>query len=107
MHARGMRAGRAAAAHADRLKVTLATSYFLSRLAWSCLAHQELYEALQYEGESMMHWCKREVEWAAEWLLKTHVASGGDGGGWQAGDRLVLMVRSAQRARLAQCMVGC
>ena len=61
---------------ADRLKITLPTSYMVSRLAWSCLLHQDTYAEVEYNNETMLHWCLREVEWGTDWLLRTHVFSG-------------------------------
>lgn len=79
---------------ADRLKITLPTSYMLSRLAWSCSYYHDVYAGLQYDGQSMLYWCKREVKFGAYWLLRTHVpGAAGRTKTWGADDKFVIMVR--------------
>lgn len=82
--------------HADRLKITLASGFALSRLAFSCLYHADVYSQHNYKGRNMMYWCKREVRWGAEYLLKTHVTKGGAGSKetFDGDDKFVIMVRS-------------
>lgn len=84
---------------ANRLKVTQASAYYISRTAISCSYFREVYGKLEYGGESMLHWCKWEVRWGADWLLKTHVRSKDSKGPntWTIGpngDKFVVMVRS-------------
>jgi hypothetical protein len=80
--------------HADRLKVTFATGYFISRLAFSCLLQRETYAQLSYQGQSMLHWCEREVDWGTRWLLKTHIFSGSQRPDtWGPQDKFVVQVR--------------
>lgn len=84
---------------ADRLKVTQASAYYISRTAINCALFRGVYENLKFDGETMMHWCKREVRWGADWLLKTHVRAekGNEGASkWKLGangDKFVAMVR--------------
>jgi hypothetical protein len=79
---------------ADRLKVTLATGYFISRLAFSCLLQHDTYAQVSYQGKSMLHWCMREVNWGTRWLLKTHAFSGAQRPDtWGAKDKFVVQVR--------------
>jgi hypothetical protein len=80
---------------ADRLKVTLAEGYFASRIAWSCLYQQKVYSSMQYHDKDMLFWCKREVKWAAESLLKAHQYQGGSRPDkWNDGDQMVVQVRA-------------
>jgi hypothetical protein len=80
--------------HADRLKITLASSYAIARLALSCTTLKNTYATLTYGGKSMLHWCKREVAWGAKYLLKTHQYSGSERPAvWGSGDKFVVMVR--------------
>lgn len=75
-----------------------------SRLAVNCLYFREFYEATMFGGETMMHWCKREVQWAADWLMKTHITSGPKSDKWKEADQLVVMVRLSL---LAVVFTGC
>lgn len=75
------------------MKITLPTSYLISRLAWSCLYQQKTYRQVTYDGETMWHWCLREVEWGTRWLLKTHVYKGQQRPSrWTKGDKFVVQV---------------
>jgi hypothetical protein len=66
----------------------------LSRLAWSCAYYHDVYAGIQYEGQSMLYWCKREVKFGAYWLLRTHVpGAAGRTATWGADDKFVIMVR--------------
>jgi hypothetical protein len=88
---------------ADRIKATFAESYMTSRLAWSCLYQHKLYASVLYQGQSMLFWCKREVKWAAEYLLKAHIYKGNRRSStWRSGDSLVLNVRPPAAACGAQ-----
>jgi hypothetical protein len=80
---------------ADRLKITVALSYFISHLAWSCSYYEQSYANMEYDGKTMLYWCKREVKWAIDYLLRTHVFPGTERPSvWNdATDKLVLMVR--------------
>ena len=82
------------AAHlcADRLKISLASGYALARLAFSCLYWADTYNQVMFEGKSMMYWCKREVVWGADWLLKTHISKNPKDV-WQWNDKFAVMVR--------------
>jgi hypothetical protein len=80
--------------HADRLKITLPSAFAFSRIAWSCLYFHDVWDELMYDGKSMLYWCKREMKWAAYWLLKTYIPAG-DGkrtGAWSSKDQFVIMV---------------
>ena len=88
---------------ADRLKVTQASAYYISRIAISCALFRGVYEKLEYDGQSMLHWCTREVRWGADWLLKTHVRSkqSTSANAWSLGadgDKFVAMVRCMHAA---------
>lgn len=80
---------------ADRLKITLATSYLVSHLGWLCTYYEDTLAALPYDGETVLHWCKREVRWGLDYLLRTHRFPGPERPStWtDATDSLVLMVR--------------
>jgi hypothetical protein len=65
-----------AAFGADRVKITFPESFFLGRLAWSCLYQRKAWEQLQYGGQTMLHWCKREVRWTADYVMKAHLING-------------------------------
>ena len=58
----------------------------MARLAFSCLYWADTYNAVQFEGKSMMYWCKREVQWGADWLAKTHLSKKPKAK-WQSGDQ--------------------
>jgi hypothetical protein len=80
----------------------------MARLAWSCLYFHDVYEKHQYQGKSLLYWCKREVKFGAYWLLKTHIpAESGQrrSGKWGEGDQFVLMVRA--RSSRAHSTFGC
>jgi hypothetical protein len=80
---------------ADRLKVTQASAYALSRMAISCTLFRQAYEQLTYDGQSMLHWCQREARWGADWLLRTHVLGRGRTAApsaWDPTDKFVAMV---------------
>ena len=80
---------------ADRLKITLPTAYAIARLAFSCLYFHDVWAALEYDKQSMLYWCKREVKWGAYWLLKAHIPGGKKRTTkWTNKDQLVIMVRS-------------
>jgi hypothetical protein len=66
----------------------------MARIAFSCLYYQDTYEQVQFEGKSMLFWCKREIAWGADFALKTHV-SANPKATWQDGDKFVVMVRFA------------
>ena len=77
----------------DRLKISLASGYSMARIAFSCLYWQDTYEQARFEGQSMLHWCKREIAWGADFALKTHVSKSPKET-WQSDDKFVIMVRS-------------
>eukprot|EP00892_Ulva_mutabilis_P001195 jgi/Ulvmu1/11076/UM007_0258.1 len=78
----------------NRLKITLTTSYLISHLGWICSYYEETFAAIEYDGETVLHWCKREVRWALDYLLRTHRFEGPERpSDWtDATDSLVLMV---------------
>lgn len=76
------------------------SAYFLSRLAWSCLYQADAWNspAFAYGGKRAMHWCKREVKWAADYLMKAHIKGGQIAPyprtrEWSLNDEYVVMVR--------------
>jgi Glycosyl hydrolase family 9 len=82
---------------ADRLKITLPTAFTVSRLAWSCLYFHDVWAGLQFQGKSMLYWCKREIKWGAYWLLKTYAPGGGKRTGtWGSKDKFVIMLGTVQ-----------
>lgn len=60
-----------------------------------CSYYEDTFAALQYDGQTLLHWCKREVRWAMDYLLIAHRFSGSERpSNWtDATDKLVLMVR--------------
>jgi hypothetical protein len=64
-------------------------------MAWSCAYFHDVYATLQYQGQSMLYWCKREVKWGGFWVLRAHIpGAAGRTDKWGADDKLVLMVRA-------------
>ena len=49
-----------------------------------------------YEGRSLLYWCKREVKWAADYLMKLHIYDSATRPSvWDSEtDNLVIMVRA-------------
>ena len=81
------------------------SSYFLARLAWTCLYQRKAWSsaAFAYGGKPMMHWCKREVKFAADWVMKAHVQNGKiapypRSRKWGANDQFVAMARAPHTA---------
>lgn len=64
-------------------------------MAWICSYYADTYEGMMYEGRSMLYWCKREVKWAADYLMKMHLyANSTRPSTWDSEtDNLVIQVR--------------
>jgi hypothetical protein len=48
----------------------------VSHIAWLCSYYADAYKQVLYDGKDLLYWCKREIRWAADWLLKTHRFNG-------------------------------
>jgi hypothetical protein len=63
-------------------------------MAWICSYYYEMYDQVMYEGKSLLYWCKREVKWGTDYLLKLHLYEGTTRPStWNSDtDQLVIMV---------------
>jgi hypothetical protein len=77
-------------------------------MAWICSYYYKMYDQVMYEGKSMLYWCKREVKWGTDYLLKLHLYEGSTRPStWNdKTDRLVVMVR-ASRLSFWICLESC
>lgn len=73
----------------------------MSHLGWVCAYYEDTFAAIEYSGETVLYWCKREVRWAMDYLMRMHRFEGPERpADWNdATDSLILMVRPSRRAR--------